>query len=241
MHWKPAKRLKISPPSEVEKCTFFTVFKQVMPKAAVLSSVAPLNLSAPQSSVVKKLPALLTSLKDPKYSEMSKEELETVCQDVFRKLKVTSEESDYLEECTKLQAQSSLWHHHRTGQITSSIFKKVTRASPINPPSSLVKIILSESSLDSSKVPSLNWGITHEDAAREAYIDLVQQDHDNFECFHSGFRVNTQFHHLGASLDGIISCDCCGKGLIEIKCPYKYRDVHAHDVLHDSSFCLKKR
>ena len=133
-----------------------------MPKAAVLSSVD----TDPQSSVVKKLPALLTSLKDPKYSEMSKEELETVCQDVFRKLKVTSEESDYLEECTKLQAQSSLWHHHRTGQITSSIFKKVTRASPINPPSSLVKIILSESSLDSSKVPSLNWGITHEDAKK---------------------------------------------------------------------------
>ena len=69
---KPAKRLKISPPSEAEKCTFFTALKKVMPKAAVLSSVAPLNLSAPQSSVVKKLPALLTSLKDPKYSECRK-------------------------------------------------------------------------------------------------------------------------------------------------------------------------
>ena len=105
----------------MEKCTFFTALKQVMPKAAVFIFCGSI---APQLSVVKKLPALLTSLKDPKYSEMSKEELETLCQDVFRKLKVTSEESDYLEECTKLQVQSSLWHHHRVGQITSSIFKK---------------------------------------------------------------------------------------------------------------------
>ena len=148
---------------------------------------------------------------------MSKEELETLCQDVFRKLKVTSEESDYLEECTKLQAQSSLWHHHRVGLITSSIFKKVTQASLINPPSSLVKIILSESSLESSTVPSLNWENTHEDAACEAYIDLVQQDHNNCECFHSGFQVNTQFPHLGVSPNGIISCDCCGEELTEIK------------------------
>ena len=220
MHWKPAKRLKISPPSEAEKCTFFTVFKQVMPKAAVLSSVAPLNLSAPPVVCCEEVACPAYISKRPKYSEMLKDELETLCQDVFRKLKFASEETDNLEECTKLQAQSSLRHHHRVGRITSYIFKKVTRASLINPPS-LVKIILSESSSESSKAPSLNWEITHEDAACEAYIDLVQQDHNNVECFHSGFRVNTQFPHLGASPNGIISCDCCGEGLIEIKCPHK--------------------
>ena len=84
----------------------------------------------------------------------------------------------------------------------------------------------------------MHWGISHEDVARKAYIELIQQDHDNFECSSSGFHVNPQFPHLGASPDGIITCDCCGKGLIEIKCPFKYHNVH--DAVHDSSFFLKK-
>ena len=29
---------------------------------------------------------------------------------------------------------------------------------------------------------------------------------------------------MGACPDGIIVCDCCGKGLLEIKCPHKYRN-----------------
>ena len=42
------------------------------------------------------------------------------------------------------------------------------------------------------------------------------------------------FPHLGDSPDGLISCDCCGSGLIEIKCPYKHRnDIHnMSQILH---------
>ena len=42
--------------------------------------------------------------------------------------------------------------------------------------------------------------------------------------------MNPSFPHLGATPDGIISCDCCGKGLIEIKCPFKHRDKHPHEI-----------
>ena len=32
---------------------------------------------------------------------------------------------------------------------------------------------------------------------------------------------------LGATPDGVISCDCCGNGVVEIKCPYccKQKDL----------------
>ena len=36
-----------------------------------------------------------------------------------------------------------------------------------------------------------------------------------------------------------MQCDCCGKGLIEIKCPFKHRDKHPHSI-DDHSFYLKK-
>jgi hypothetical protein len=39
-----------------------------------------------------------------------------------------------------------------------------------------------------------------------------------------GFAINSQHPFLGATPDGIISCDCCGKGALEIKCPFKHRD-----------------
>ena len=44
--------------------------------------------------------------------------------------------------------------------------------------------------------------------------------------------------HLGTTPDGLISCKCCGDGLLEIKCPYKYRDVHPCSVV-DKDFCLQ--
>ena len=36
--------------------------------------------------------------------------------------------------------------------------------------------------------------------------------------------VNPSYPTLGASPDGIISCDCCGIGTLEIKCPYCSRN-----------------
>ena len=35
---------------------------------------------------------------------------------------------------------------------------------------------------------------------------------------------HTAYPFLGASPDGLVCCSCCGKGLLEIKCPYSIRD-----------------
>lgn len=42
----------------------------------------------------------------------------------------------------------------------------------------------------------------------------------NFTISITGLHVNVAFPHLGASPDGLISCSCCGEGVLEIKCPY---------------------
>ena len=47
-----------------------------------------------------------------------------------------------------------------------------------------------------------------------------------------------EYPHLGATPDGLIECECCGLGIIEIKCPYKYREYKLSDI-KDSSFCLQ--
>ena len=69
-----------------------------------------------------------------------------------------------------------------------------------------------------------------EDTARQAYIEEMMLSHQGFSCTKSGLIINPLYPHLGASLDGFISCSCCGDGLVEIKCPYSVKDDHP-DVL----------
>lgn len=45
----------------------------------------------------------------------------------------------------------------------------------------------------------------------------MESVHENFQIFDSGLLINRDFPYLGASPDGIVSCDCCGIGLCEIK------------------------
>ena len=42
--------------------------------------------------------------------------------------------------------------------------------------------------------------------------------------YSTGLHINAKYPHLGGSPDGIIVCDCHGKGLLEIKCPHKYHN-----------------
>ena len=51
--------------------------------------------------------------------------------------------------------------------------------------------------------------------------------------------VNRIYPHLGASPDGRVDCACCGSGVVEIKCPYKYRHVKIEEI-KDSTFYLLK-
>ena len=36
--------------------------------------------------------------------------------------------------------------------------------------------------------------------------------------------LNTAYPHLGATPDGIVQCMCCGKGVVEVKCPHNCKD-----------------
>lgn len=43
-----------------------------------------------------------------------------------------------------------------------------------------------------------------------------------FECYPSGLTINPDYPHLAAFPDGLLSCICCGAGLLKIKFPYTY-------------------
>ena len=70
---------------------------------------------------------------------------------------------------------------------------------------------------------------------------FMKQRHRNFETSLSGLMIDPTLPYLGATPDGLSSCDCCGQRIVEIKCPYKYRNMSPKSecALSDPLFCLK--
>ena len=46
--------------------------------------------------------------------------------------------------------------------------------------------------------------------------------HTDFTCTEAGLHLSKDHPFVGASPDGLVSCSCCGDGLLEIKCPFNY-------------------
>ena len=55
----------------------------------------------------------------------------------------------------------------------------------------------------------------------------------------SGLVIHTSYPHMGASPDGSVNCDRCGRGVLEIKCPFSCKDRSFLGVTAESKFFLK--
>ena len=63
-----------------------------------------------------------------------------------------------------------------------------------------------------------------EPVAIKSYLEFSKTNHDGFHISESGLHIKKGLSFLGASPDGLIQCECHGKGVLEVKCPYKYRN-----------------
>ncbi|CAG2215690.1 unnamed protein product [Mytilus edulis] len=213
----------------------------LVPNAAFFTSVtAPSQIveSQPVATYTEKYPKLLQSLQDPDISDIN---IDSHCKDIFSGYLCSDYQATNLEAATRNQAISPLWFQHRMGRVTASKAHDVWTRKDTTSPDVLVKRIVGYSSYDLSKKAAVKWGVDHEEECRQAYITNQSTQHIDFECNLSGFTINNQHPFLGASPDGITNCQCCGKGLIEIKCPYKHKDITVMQAASsDKDFCLDK-
>ncbi|XP_065645734.1 uncharacterized protein LOC136076189 [Hydra vulgaris] len=63
-----------------------------------------------------------------------------------------------------------------------------------------------------------------ENCAKNTFYQVQLKKHSNFSFINFGFYVMADLPFLGASPDGIFTCSCHGKGVLEIKCPYNYKN-----------------
>ena len=127
----------------------------------------------------------------------------------------------------------------RGRRITASRTRAVLRTNPLKPSLNLIKQICYPEAFKFS-TKATQWGCEHEKIAQELYTQVLSKNHKNFDIRNSGLVISTTHQFLGASPDGVISCDCCGTGLIEIKCPCCKKDTTISEAAEDNKFCLKE-
>lgn len=143
-----------------------------------------------------------------------------------------------IEKVTRSQRESERWFKYREGRLTASLFHSILTLWKQTNPENLLQRILSAK--DISRIPAIQWGIANESTARQEYIGKMSS-HQSLTCTAVGLVVNPLYPHLGASPDCIVYCTYCGKGLVEIKCPYSARGLDPNTIRGKPQSCLTVR
>ena len=185
------------------------------------------------------LPKPLTHLQNSKCDEMSESELVQYCKEKMDTLNINEEQASKIERETREQHRSSHWHAMRAGRVTASQMHSVNRFNFDKPATSTIKSVCYPKTMKPTEATS--WGISNEDRARRDYLLASKQSHDKVNVEKSGFIINPNIPYVGASPDGIVTCNCCEKGVLEIKCPFKHKDKTIIEACrNDKDFCLKE-
>ena len=185
-------------------------------------------------------PPLMISFFDDENINLSDQEIHEKVNFILTNLQCSQEQCNNLEEGTRNQAVSQLWYNHRKGRVTGTKAHDVLVRRQTTNPDNLVKRIVGYNTFDISSKPAVKYGTDNEAKARDIYSAQQGHQHQNFTCRQSGFMVDSRNPFIGASADGVIGCDCCGGGVLEIKCPFTHKNQTAHEAANtDNSFCLK--
>lgn len=134
-----------------------------------------------------------------------------------------------IEADTRGQATSASWLGQRYGRITASKFYSVTTKTETLQAKGeanceyLLKTLMPSGPTFTSE--DMKYGSLHEEDARKAYQQYMESQGHILTVQPCGLFVSTESPVLGASPDGLVHCECCGEGLVEIKCPAKLKDV----------------
>ena len=184
------------------------------------------------------LPVNLTSVFDPNLQDASLCALREKGREIYQNIiqADSCQSFKYLEEQTRQQAQSPTWFAYRTGRITASRLHGIVTRKLSTPPDSLVQEIMQYK--DNVTTAATKWGTDMEKVAIGMYETSLCTQHDNLTVGKSGLVVCENLPYLAASPDGIRQCACHDKVLVEVKCPYKYRDEEPKGVLDVPTFFL---
>ena len=222
----------IQAPTEAELNSFYETLNTCKNKPVALSLIYPYSESfVTKSRTVQAVPDLF----DKKYLNTQYNELLEICAKVD--IEITPEQVKIIEEDTRKQSSCNAVFRHRAGRIGASISKQACQTNPAQPSHSLIKTICYPHIFRFSNAAT-EHGCKHEKQALAAYELAMKERHVNFKVKECGMFVNQEYPWLHATPDFLCSCDCCGEGCGEIKCPYCLKDFDFQEYLTKQGSCL---
>jgi hypothetical protein len=71
---------------------------------------------------------------------------------------------------------------------------------------------------DISTLPAIQWGLKHEATALSCYLKTFEETHRAVEVVKQGLLTHRKYSYTRELPDAIISCNCHGFNIIEVKC-----------------------
>ena len=217
-----SNNLPTATPTEDEQNEFFNLLHDVMPKASVLSLTDSFSCEFRPKALLQDWPIDFSSLYSRKFEDFTYDTLIQTGSEVD--ISVTADQVLFVSQNTIGQHKNKFWKKYRVGRITASSFYSVCHTKITNPSVSLLRNICNPQ-IDQKFIPATKWGNKKEEQAKKVYMSMMSNSHQNFQFSECGLFLNEKYPQFGASPDGVFTCDCCGSGLLEVKCPYSMRDA----------------
>lgn len=176
------------------------------PGAAVLTSMDNSDTDTASSDSGTEededLPEPLTSLFNISFRDLSPEEMEVKCEETFLRLKSRQlpRHCERVEFVSRQQSESSEWLTYRAGRITSTRFHRCVTTNENISKAYLMDIM--QYNKTQLNVPSVLWGKSMEETARQTYTAVMAQSHEGFSVSSCGLVIRLSDPHLGSSPDG---------------------------------------
>ena len=230
----PASVMSVPAPSEEEMDSLYAELNGCKFKPIALSLVAPFAESfVLKSRTIPTVP----DLSDPHYQDLEYPELLQVCSE--KQINISEDEMVQIEKDTRSQSQGANFFKHRAGRIGASQSKQASHTDPALPSQSLIQSICYPE-LNKLFSKAILHGCEHEGLAISAYEQAMKEKHLNFKVEKCGVFINKEYPWLHATPDFLCSCDCCGEGCGEVKCPLCIENCDFENYLTKTSSCLRK-
>lgn len=189
----------------------------------------------------------LANLFDPSYMNYTHSELVQIGKSKI--IQISKKEIEEISSSTLLQRKSKLWVPLRRGRITGTNLKECCATNINNPSITTISRVINPTKHFDRRIPSVKYQIKNKEKAFKEYYRKALGEHENFKYKKCGLILNQTFPNLIDSTDGLISCDCHGRGCLEIKC-LKILESQSFDALlqkpnnilnkFEDEFCLEK-
>ncbi|CAC5379542.1 unnamed protein product [Mytilus coruscus] len=136
---------------------------------------------------------------------------------------LTDEEQLSINFSTLGQFKNPEWVQLRSGRITASNFYAVyTRVNSVlkKPEENVDNLLgmLCGYSKPNANIKSLKYGREMEPEAKKIYYQQYVCNHQNVKLSECGIFLDKRCSYLAASPDALVTCSCCGDGVLEVKC-----------------------